>query len=104
MTWQVFSRPEVETDIIEIAAWYDSRGEGLGNRFVEEILAVLDELAINPLLHCRRHPRKNIRWRYPKSFPYRVIYEVVEQDRMVIVAAVFHATRHDRQWKKRVLP
>jgi hypothetical protein len=40
---------------------------------VEEFLAVLDELAINPLLHCRRHPRKNIRWRYPKSFPYRVI-------------------------------
>jgi toxin ParE1/3/4 len=102
MTWQVFSRPEAENDVIEIAAWYDSRGEGLGDQFVEEILSVLDELTVNPLLHCRRHPRKNIRWRYPKSFPYRVIYEVVEREKTVVVAAVLHAARHDRQWKRRV--
>ena len=102
MNWQVFSRPEAENDVIEIAEWYDSRSEGLGDRFVEEFLAVLDELTINPLLHCRRHPHKNIRWRYPKSFPYRVIYEVVEREKIVVVAAVLHAARHDREWKRRV--
>lgn len=42
MTWQVISRPEAENDVIEIAAWYDSRSEGLGDRFVEEFLAVLE--------------------------------------------------------------
>ena len=68
-------------EVIEIAAWYDSRREGLGDRFVEEFLTVLDELTINPLLHCRRHPQKNIRWRYPRSFPYRVIYEINEQEK-----------------------
>ena len=45
MTWQVFSRPEVEKDVIEIAGWYNSRSEGLGERFIKEFLAVLDELA-----------------------------------------------------------
>lgn len=102
MNWKVVSRPEAENDVIEIAAWYDSHTEGLGDRFVEEPLAVLDQLTINPLLHCRRHPRKNIRWRYPKSFPYRVIYEVYEQERIVVVAAVLHAARHEREWKRRV--
>jgi len=102
MTWQVFSRPEVANDIIEIAEWYDTRGEGLGDRFVDEILVVLDALAKNPLLHSRRHRRKNIRWRYPKSFPYRVVYEVLEREKMVIVAAVLHGARHDRVWKKRI--
>ena len=102
MTWQVVSRPEVETEVIEIAAWYDSRSEGLGDRFVGEFLALLDELAINPLAYCRRHPHKNIRWRYPKSFPYRVIYEVIEPEKTVVVAAVLHAARHDREWKQRV--
>lgn len=82
MNWQVVSRPEVESDIVEIAAWYNSRSEGLGDRFVEEFLSVLDELAINPLLYCRRHSRKNIRWRYPKSFPYRVIYDVNELEKL----------------------
>lgn len=102
MIWQVASRPEVENDIIEIAAWYDTRGTGLGDRFVEEFLAVLNELTINPLLNCRRHPHKNIRWRYPRSFPYRVIYEVIESEKTVVIAAVTHAARHDRVWKRRV--
>lgn len=102
MIWQVVSRPEAENDIVEIARWYDSRREGLGDRFVEEVLDILDELAINPLLHCRRHPQRNIRWRYPDSFPYRVIYEVIEREKTVIVAAVLHAARHDREWKRRL--
>jgi toxin ParE1/3/4 len=102
MNWQVVSRPEAENEVIEIAAWYDSRREGLGDRFVDEFLTVLDDLSINPLLHCRRHPHKNIRWHYPKSFPYRVIYEVNETQRIVVVAAVLHAARHDSEWKRRV--
>ena len=101
MNWQVASRPE-ENDVIEIAAWYDSRREGLGDRFVREFLKVLDELARNPLIHSRRHPYKNIRWRYPKSFPYRIIYEVIEQEKTVVVAAVLHAARDDQAWKRRV--
>ena len=67
MTWQVFSRPEAANDVIEIAEWYDTRDEGLGDRFINEFLTVLDALS-RSLLHSRRHPRKNIRWRYPKSF------------------------------------
>jgi mRNA-degrading endonuclease RelE of RelBE toxin-antitoxin system len=63
---------------------------------------VLDQLTMNPLLHCRRHPRKNIRWRYPKNFSYRVIYEVVEDGKTVVVAAVLHTAQHDRKWKRRV--
>lgn len=61
-----------------------------------------DALAENPVLHCRRHPKKNIRWRYPERFPYRVIYEVNEANNTVRVAAVLHAARHERYWKQRV--
>ena len=102
MTWQVFSRPEAENDVNEIAGWYNRRSEGLGDRFVEEFLAVLDELAKNPLLSSRRHPRKNIRWRYPRSFPHRVIYEVIGDKKIVVVAAVLHVARHDREWRRRL--
>ena len=44
MNWQVFSRPEAANDVIEIADWYDSRDEGLGDRFIEEFLTVVDAL------------------------------------------------------------
>ena len=43
-----------------------------------------------------------IRWRYPDRFPYRVIYEVDEEQKIVVIAAVLHAARHDRHWKRRI--
>jgi mRNA-degrading endonuclease RelE of RelBE toxin-antitoxin system len=54
------------------------------------------------LLSARRHPRKNIRWRYPDRFPYRVIYEVLETEHSVVVAAVLHAARDDKHWRQRI--
>ena len=102
MNWKVVARPQTEDDVIEAAQWYDSQRAGLGDEFIEEVLAVFDALEINPLLNCRRHPTKNIRWCYPKRFPYRVIYEVIEDDQLVIIAAVVHAARNDRVWRGRV--
>jgi len=69
---------------------------------VEAIVRVWDALAENPFLNCRHHPRKNIRWRYPDHFPYRVIYEVLEKEHRVVVAAVFHAARDARHWQRRI--
>jgi plasmid stabilization system protein ParE len=102
MRWRVVVRAEAGDDVQEAAAWYDARRDGLGDEFVEEVLAVFDALAENPLLNSRRLPRKNFRWRYPERFPYRVIYEVQEAEKTVIVAAVLHAARHDREWRRRI--
>jgi toxin ParE1/3/4 len=102
MKWKVVARPEAENDVLEAANWYDSQRAGLGDEFAEEVLAVFDALEVNPLLYCRRHPTKNIRWRYPERFPYRVIYEVIEEERLVVIAAVIHAARHDRVWRRRI--
>jgi len=102
MSWHVVVRPEVADDITEAAAWYDSRREGLGDHFAEEVLRVFDALLANPFLNSRHHPRKNIRWRYPDRFPYRIIFEVIEAENAVVIAAVLHAARHHRHWQKRV--
>ncbi len=61
---------------------------------------IFDAIAVNPLLTARRDPGKDIRWRYPERFPYRVIYEVLEEEQTVVVAAVLHAVRHDQHWQK----
>ena len=101
MNWRVVARPQAEGDIIKTADWYDAQVAGLGDEFIDEVLAVFDSLELNPLLNCRQHPTKNIRWRYPKRFPYRIIYEVIEDDRLVIIAAVIHGVRDDRVWRAR---
>jgi toxin ParE1/3/4 len=102
VNWRLQIAVEVENDVLEAAGWYESRQSGLGAQFTEEIIQVWSALAENPLLHCRRHPTKNVRWRYPNSFPYRVIYEVDEVNRIVRIAAVLHAARHERHWQKRI--
>ena len=102
MKWRVEFRPEVEQDVADAATWYEARQPALGAEFVEEVSRVWDALAQNPLLNSRRHPIKNIRWRYPERFPYRIIYEVTESERTVVVAAVLHAARHDRRWQARL--
>lgn len=102
MKWRVEFRPEVEEDVAAAATWYEAKQPGLGAVFVEELIQVWDRLAENPLLDCRRHPTKNIRWRYPDRFPYRIIYELREDEHLVVVAAVLHAARHDRHWRRRV--
>jgi len=102
MSWCVVVRPEAGEDVTEAAAWYESQRQGLGREFREEVVRVLDTLALNPMLNSRRHSRKNIRWRYPERFPYRVIYEVIQREHTVVVAAVLHAARHDRHWQRRV--
>jgi toxin ParE1/3/4 len=102
MNWRVIIRPQVEDDVAEAAAWYEARQSGLGSDFVEEVIRVWDALAQNPLLNSRRHPTRNIRWRYPDRFPYRVVYDAVESKQTVIVLAVLHAARRDREWKRRL--
>ena len=102
MSWRVLVRPEVDNDVAAAAHWYDFQQAGLGDEFREEVIRVLDALAENPLLTARHHPLKNIRWRYPERFPYRIIYEIIESEQTVIVAAVLHAARQDRHWQRRV--
>ena len=102
MKWRVEFRPEVESDVAKAGAWYEKREPGLGAEFVEEIIRVWDALEEDPLLNCRRHPTRNIRWRYPDRFPYRIIYEVNESMQTVVIAAVLHAARHDRHWRRRL--
>ena len=102
MSWRVVVRAEAGDDVAEAADWYDEKSQGLGDEFVEEVLKVFDAIAVNPFLNSRRHPRKDIRWRSPERFPYRVIYQVLERERTVVVAAVLHAARHDREWRKRI--
>lgn len=102
MNWRIRLRPDVHDDISRASAWYEAQRDGLGGEFREAVIRVFDELVDNPLLNCRQSPRKNIRWRYPQRFPYRVIYEVIETERTVVVAAVLHAARHDRHWQQRL--
>jgi len=93
-------RPDALTDIEEAASWYEEREAGLGTDFVKIILAAIDRLLVNPLVHRLRDRRRNVRWILTSRFPYKVVYKI--QDQLVTVVAVLHTARHERRWKQRV--
>ena len=97
--WRLEFSVRVRDDVASAAAWYEEKQAGLGRAFIDEVVQVWWELAEDPQLAARKHPLKNLRWRYPERFPYRIIYEVDESNRIVLVLAVVHASRDDAGWK-----
>jgi toxin ParE1/3/4 len=91
--WQVRFSYRVEDDVAQAVFWYELKQQGLGRALVDAVVEVWRELEANPFLSARKHPTKNLRWRYPERFPYRVIYEVDEEARTVVVLRVVHAAR-----------
>lgn len=102
MSWPLVFRPEFRDDAAEAVDWYESRSHGLGGVFVDELIRVLEQIEENPLHRSRRHASKNIRWRFIDRFPYKVVYELVEEDGVIVVAAMLHAARHDQRWIGRI--
>ena len=100
MSYCLVVRPEVDADLLEAEQWYEEQQEGLGRKFLRAARQTMARLPRNPLLHRVRHRRKQVRWAYPRRFPYRIIFRVIGDT--VVIYAVIHAARHDREWRRRV--
>ena len=100
MSYRLVVRPEVDGDLIEAEAWYEQQEDGLGRQFLRAARDTMDSLSANPLIYQVRSQPKQVRWAYPHRFPYRIIFRVIRDT--VVIYAVVHAARHDRQWKPRL--
>jgi plasmid stabilization system protein ParE len=90
----------VDTDLLEAEAWYEKQQAGLGQEFLRTTLEMMSRLRQNPLYYRIRHRRKQVRWVYPRPFPYRIVFQVIGDT--VVIHAVLHAARHGRHWQQRV--
>ncbi|HXT41045.1 MAG TPA: type II toxin-antitoxin system RelE/ParE family toxin [Candidatus Angelobacter sp.] len=100
MNYHLVVRPEVDTDLLEADAWYEKQQAGLGREFLLAVREKMARLPRNPLLYRIRHRRKQVRWAYPRRFPYRIVFQVIRDT--VVIYAVLHAARHDREWRQRL--
>jgi plasmid stabilization system protein ParE len=93
-------RPEVDADLLEAESWYEEQQAGLGREFLLAARETMARLPQNPLLYRIRHRRKQVRWAYPRRFPYRIVFRVIHDT--VVLYAVLHAARHDQHWRRRI--
>ncbi len=79
-------------------AYYESREPGLGSRFRDEVVAILDVILRNPevpRLGSRGYRRVNLR-----TFPHYVAY-IIRSDTIWIVA-IAHGHRRPEFWLARI--
>jgi len=100
MSRRLIVRPEAESDIVEVALWYESREAGLGFAVTTEIRAAIKNAVEYPRAHLllRRHPE--VHRVLARRFPYRIFYIV--RLNAIVVFAVLHTAQDDRHWKRRL--
>jgi toxin ParE1/3/4 len=94
--------PAADEELKAAAQWYEDRGAGLGERFLDE--------CVDALLRIEHHPRRFGRARYRTSreirrklldhFPYAIVYEVRAEE--CVVVAVAHVRRRPGYWRERL--
>ena len=99
MKYKIQIEPEVQLDIQDAAAWYNSQQKGLGRRFYSEVKKHFKHLTTNPFFQIRY---ENVRCLPVKKFPYMIHFSVNETDKIIKVHAVTGTSRNPDIWENRI--
>jgi plasmid stabilization system protein ParE len=91
-------RPQVRTDIVEAARWYEGQAEGLGADFLRSVDLAIATVQHNPLQYQQVYRR--VRRARLRRFPYVVVYDVSGDD--IVLLGCFHGHRDPKSWQDRV--
>jgi plasmid stabilization system protein ParE len=83
MTTEIRLRIEAERDLVEAARWYEEQQQGLGQEFLNELLATLSTIAEMPSLYAVVH--RSTRRALMHRFPFGIFYRI-DKDRIVVLA------------------
>jgi plasmid stabilization system protein ParE len=98
MAAKLIVAPEVERDLAEAYAWYESQRVGLGEDFLDCVDACVAAVLRMPEMQAKVH--EQYRRALVRRFPYAVFYRY--SARPVAVYAVFHASRDPDKWRQRL--
>ncbi|MBT0570959.1 type II toxin-antitoxin system RelE/ParE family toxin [Curvibacter sp. CHRR-16] len=89
--------PEAQVELDEAYEWYALQAEGLGERFLAELIHTFGLIQQYPTAW---HPLStNTRRCRLKRFPYGVIYAIEAQE--IIIIAIAHLHRRPNYWIER---
>jgi plasmid stabilization system protein ParE len=99
MTRRISLSVEARRDIHTVIDYYDLEGEGLGDKFLGELAAILDTVVERPKSFPEIY--RNIRRAQLDRFRYGVFFRLTDSERSIRVIAVVHLHRDPRTWQRR---
>jgi len=87
-----------ERELREVFEWYSQRDVGIA----QMLLAAIDDAVERVRASPQSHPveLEEFHWVRVRRFPYRLIYEQLTPDQ-VLILAVAHTSRQPEYWQKR---
>ena len=82
-------------EFTEAAHWYEEKGIGLGDRFIDTIQRKIQLIQQFPERYPKR--RRNFREAVVKTFPYIIIYTFHKTEGVIIIHTIFHSSRNPRK-------
>src|SRR5262249_30015394 len=98
MTLPLILRPEAEQDTSEARDWYESRREGLGDEFLDELNKAFDRIRQFPQRYAAGY--RDVRPALLHRFPYVVYYRLTPTN--IDVLAVVRGSRRSKTWRSRL--
>ena len=99
MKYKVKLEPEAILDIQEAIDWYNEKQVGLGKKLYKILQKCISGLTSFPFYQVRYGG--NIRCLPLKGYPYMLHFTIDEQQKTVIIRAVFHTSKSPSNWLKR---
>ncbi|MEO5916583.1 MAG: type II toxin-antitoxin system RelE/ParE family toxin [Luteolibacter sp.] len=90
--------PKVAGEVADAARWYREIDPELALRFLDEIYKAIQKAREMPLLfRIIENPYRRV---LCETFPYRIVFEVIEEMRAVHIVSVIHQLRQPDRWEE----
>ena len=94
MPYKILLHPLAEFEFSEAQDWYEERLSGLGVRFEAQVKSHLQIIKKSPLLFASK--RKNFREAKINTFPYVIVYKILEKRKTVLILSFHHTSRNPK--------
>ncbi len=94
----IFFHPEAEEEMKASAVFYETKVNGLGDKFLDEIEHALEKISVSPEVWPIYF--ENIRHFLLRRFPFAMLYEIIGDS--IYVISVMHLKRKPFYWKVRL--
>jgi plasmid stabilization system protein ParE len=91
--------PLAKKDIRQAARWYNSKQNGLGKRFTQQVRQKVAFIEQYPNGANIRYD--DVRTAVLEDFPFMIHYSVDVDKQLVLVVAVLHTAKNPQAWKDR---